>query len=406
MTKIHRSPILGAARTAGAGVCLALCLAAVPGHAPGASETPLVSLERIARGLERPVSLAHAGDGSGRLFIVQQGGEVLVHDGREVLPKPFLDLSELVSCCGERGLLDIAFHPDYAQSGLLFVHYSDRDDDTVIARYRVSEDPNAADPASAEILLRAEQPYSNHNGGQMDFGPDGYLYISLGDGGSGGDPGNRAQDLGTLLGKMLRIDVNTPSGYAIPPDNPFIEVPGARAEIWALGLRNAWRFSFDRKTGDLFIADVGQNRREEISFQPAGSPGGENYGWRLMEGSGCYEPRTGCDDGSFVLPILEVEHGDGDCSITGGYRYRGARTPEAVGLYFYGDYCSGRIWAGAEGEGGAWSATEVLDTRHDISSFGEDEAGELYIADHGWRGGAVYRLVLDKSLGGLGSGRR
>ena len=378
------------------------------GYAPGASAAQYVTLEAIATGLARPVSLTHAGDGSGRLFIVQQGGEVLIHDGRRVLPRPFLDLSELVSCCGERGLLDIAFHPDYARNGRFFVHYSDRDGDTVIARYRVSADPNLAEPGSAEILLRVEQPYSNHNGGQIRFGPDGYLYISLGDGGSGGDPGNRSQDLGTLLGKMLRIDVNAASGYAVPADNPFLGVQGAREEIWALGLRNAWRFSFDRKTGDLFIADVGQNRREEVSLQPAASRGGENYGWRPMEGSRCYNPRSGCDDGSFVLPILEVGHGDGDCSITGGYRYRGARTPEAQGLYFYADYCSGRIWAAAEGgggAGGAWRATEILDTRHDISSFGEDEAGELYLADHARRG-AVYRLVLHEALGRLQSTKR
>ena len=385
---------------------LAACVMMAWSQAPRASESQYVTLEAVATGLERPVSLAHAGDGSGRLFIVQQGGEILIHDGSRVLPRPFLDLSDLVSCCSERGLLDLAFHPDYPRTGLFFVHYSDRAGDTVIARYRVSADPNVAEPDSAEILLRAEQPYSNHNGGQIGFGPDGYLYISLGDGGSGGDPENRAQDLGTLLGKMLRIDVNAAPGYAIPRDNPFLGVQGAREEIWALGLRNAWRFSFDRKTGDLFIADVGQNRWEEVSFQPAASRGGENYGWRPMEGSRCYNPKSGCNDGTFVLPILEVGHGDGDCSITGGYRYRGTSSPAAEGLYFYADYCSGRIWAAAEGAGGTWSATEILDTRHDISTFGEDEAGELYVAHHGRSRGGVYRMVLHPALGRLQSARR
>ena len=375
----------------------AFCAAALSACAQGVAANEYVSLETIAEDLERPVSIAHAGDGSGRLFIVQQDGQVLVHDGARVLEEPFLDIADRVSCCGERGLFDIAFHPDYARNGTFFVHYSDRAGDTAIARMRVSGDANRADPATEEVLLRVAQPYRNHNGGQIRFGPDGYLYIALGDGGSGGDPGNRAQDLGDLLGKMLRIDVDRGDPYAVPASNPFTDRAGARAEIWSYGLRNPWRFSFDRETGDMFIADVGQNAREEVHWQAANSRGGENYGWRLMEGSACYNPRSGCNDGSLTMPILEVPHGDGDCSITGGYRYRGTRHAEARGLYLFGDYCSGRVWAAAEADG-AWHATEVIDTGFNISSFGEDEAAELYVADHD---GALYRLVLHPALKGL-----
>lgn len=361
-----------------------------------------LTLEEVATGLERPVSIVNAGDGSGRLFIVLQEGRVLVHDGTRLLPAPFLDISPLVSCCRERGLLDIAFHPSYADNGLVFVSYTETSGDSVIARYKVSADPNRADPGSAEVLLSVAQPYGNHNGGQIRFGPDGYLYIGFGDGGSGGDPGNRAQNRRELLGKMLRIDIDRDSGYAIPPDNPFVGDAATRDEIWALGLRNPWRFSFDRRTGDLFIGDVGQNRREEIDFQAADSPGGENYGWRLMEGSACYNPKVGCNDGTLVLPVLEVEHSAGNCSITGGYRYRGTRTPQADGIYFYADYCSGRLWGAVRQADGGWTATEVLDTGYDISTFGQDEAGELYLAHHSPSGGAVYRMVLHEALGDLG----
>jgi glucose/arabinose dehydrogenase len=363
----------------------------------GVAANEYVTLEAFAEDLERPVSIAHAGDGSGRLFIVQQDGQVLVHDGARVLEEPFLDIADRVSCCGERGLFDIAFHPDYARNGTFFVHYSDRAGDTAIARMRVSNDPNRADPNSVQVVLRVAQPYRNHNGGQIRFGPDGFLYIALGDGGSGGDPGDRAQNLGELLGKMLRIDVDRGDPYAIPAGNPFIDRVGARPEIWAYGLRNPWRFSFDRETGDLFIADVGQNAREEVNWRAADSRGGENYGWRLMEGRACYNPRSGCNDGSLTMPILEVPQTEGDCSITGGYRYRGARYAEARGLYIYGDYCSGRIWAAADANG-AWRAVEIIDTGFNISSFGEDEAGELYVADHD---GTIYRLVLHPALKAL-----
>jgi hypothetical protein len=271
------------------------------------------------------------------------------------------------------------------------VNYTDRAGDTVVARYRVSAgNPDLADAASAVVLLAVDQPYANHNGGGLRFGPDGYLYIGLGDGGSGGDPENRSQDLGTLLGKMLRIDVDHGSPYAIPPSNPFLAWPGARPEIWAYGLRNPWRFSFDRLTGDLFIGDVGQNAWEEIDVQLAASGGGQNYGWRRMEGPACYNPSTGCNDGSLVLPILYYPHSAG-CSVTAGFRYRGARSPALNGLYLYGDYCTGRIWEGWPTGGGGWASAQVVDTPYTISTFGEDAAGDLYLADYA--GGAVYRIV-------------
>src|SRR5439155_900879 len=262
------------------------------------------------------------------------------------------------------------------------------------ARYHVSADANVADLSSARILLTVPQPFANHNGGQLAFGPDGFLYIGMGDGDSGGDPGNRAQNLGELLGKILRIDVNGAVPYAIPATNPFRSTPGARPEIWAYGLRNPWRFSFDRQKGDLFIADVGQDKWEEVDFQPATSAGGENYGWRLMEGTHCYNPSSGYNDGTLTLPILEYGHLPDNCSITGGYRYRGGRFPQLFGRYFYGDYCSGRIWNGIQ-SGQTWSSTQLIDTALRITSFGEDEGGELYVVHYGLVGsdGTLQRIV-------------
>ena len=351
--------------------------------------TAPVTLRPVVEGLERPVVVAHAGDGSGRLFLAQQGGAILVFDGFQVLPVPFLDLSSSVSTGSEQGLLGLAFHPDYEHNGFFYVNLTDLAGDTQILRFTVSADRNVADPATAVPLLSVDQPYANHNGGQLAFGPDGKLWIGLGDGGSAGDPGNRAQSRITLLGKILRIDVDQGLPYAIPLDNPFASDPAARAEIWALGLRNPWRFSFDRLTGDLFIADVGQNAWEEVSFEPASSGGGRNYGWRRMEAGHCFNPGTNCDDGSLVPPILEYPHSQG-CSITGGYRYRGTAMPERLGTYFYGDFCSGRIWGGTENpETGAWTSTELLDSELSISTFGEDEQGELYVAD---LGGTLYRI--------------
>ena len=351
-----------------------------------------VNLRPVVEGLEQPVVVAHAGDGSGRLFIAQQGGAIRILTEGQLLPVPFLDLSSSVSSGSEQGLLGLAFHPSYETNGLFYVNLTDVAGDTQILRFTVSADANVADPGSAVPLLSVDQPFPNHNGGQIAFGPDGKLWIGLGDGGSAGDPGNRAQSGTTLLGKILRIDVDQGLPYAIPPDNPFVSDPAVRDEIWALGLRNPWRFSFDRLTGDLFIADVGQNAWEEVSFEPSingSSGGGRNYGWRRMEGTHCFNPGNNCNDGSLVLPILEYSHSQG-CSITGGYRYRGAEMPEHFGTYFFGDFCSGRIWGGIENlETGAWASTDLLDSELLISTFGEDEQGELYVAD---LNGTLYRI--------------
>jgi len=345
--------------------------------------SPSITLTSLADGLARVTSIVPAGDGSGRLFVTLQQGQIVVWDGSQIFATPFLDLSGIVSCCGERGLLGLAFHPDYAGNGLFYVSYTDGSGDSVVARYEVSAgDGDVADDTTGTTLFTVPQPYSNHNGGQLAFGPDGFLYVGLGDGGSSGDPGDRAQDLGELLGKLLRIDPEGGAPYAVPADNPFVGVAGAEDEVWASGLRNPWRFSFDRATGDLFVADVGQGSWEEINLQRAGSPGGENYGWRLMEGSHCYDPPSGCDPGGLVYPILEYGHGDGNCSVTGGFRYRGALAPRLDGMYVYTDYCSGRFWAGQEGPGGDWFPDEVHDAAFAIGTLGEDEAGELYVASY------------------------
>ncbi len=351
---------------------------------------PSIVLEQVAPGLAFPVSIAHAGDGSGRLFIVLQEGKIVIYDGTQILPTAFLDLTSLVSCCGERGLLGLAFHPNYLSNGFFYVNYTNTAGNTVIARYKVSANANIADFNSVLPVLTIAQPYANHKGGQLQFGPDGYLYIGMGDGGSGGDPENRAQNLGELLGKMLRIDVNAGSPYTVPSSNPFIGTAGAKPEIWALGLRNPWRFSFDRLTGDLFIADVGQNAREEVDFQPATSAGGENYGWRKMEGTACFNPSSGCNDGTLTLPILEYTHASGDCTVIGGYRYRGTQVSGLGGAYIYGDFCTGQIW-GATPSGAVWSSVPLLDLPFLLSTFGEDQGGELYLTEYSATG-SVYRI--------------
>ncbi len=348
-----------------------------------------VTLERLVGGLDRPLGLEAAGDGSGRLFVLEQRGRIRIVAGGSLRAEPFLDITDRVGCCGEQGLLGLAFHPRYAENGLFFVNYTERGGDTVISRFSVSADPDRADAGSELEVLSYEQPFANHNGGQLAFGPDGYLYVGSGDGGGAGDPGNRAQDLGSLLGKILRLDVEG-SPYAIPSDNPFASDPQARPEIWAYGLRNPWRFSFDRSTGDLYIGDVGQAAREEIDFQPAASGGGENYGWRRMEGSLCFDPPSGCNDGTLVLPVAEYGHDEG-CSVTGGYVARGAGAAGLLGLYLYGDFCSGRLWGLARG-GGVWESELLAETGLAISSFGEDEEGELYVVHYAPGDGAVYRL--------------
>lgn len=354
-----------------------------------------VELERVASGLDFPTTVVQPADGTGRFFILEQPGRIRVIQDGELLPEPFLDLSDRVSCCNEQGLIGLAFHPDFAANGELFVHYTDLAGNTQIARYRVSGDPNRADPGSAEPLLSLGQPFDNHNGGQLAFGPDGLLYIGLGDGGSGGDPMDNGQDVTTLLGKILRIDVDrTDPGlaYGVPPDNPRIsDDPAARREIWAYGLRNPWRFSFDRATGDLFIGDVGEDQREEIDRAPAGQ-GGQNFGWRLKEGTLCHEPSTGCEREGLVDPILEYSHDEG-CSVTGGFRYRGSASPALAGVYLYGDFCSGRLWGATLDGAGVWRTTVLDDTGLQISSFGEDAGAELYLTHYeAAPNGALYRI--------------
>ena len=358
---------------------------------------PTLTLQQVAAGFSSPLGIANARDGSNRLFVVQQGGQIRIISGTAVLATPFLNITSLVLSGGERGLLGLAFHPDYANNGFFYVNYTRAGDGaTVIARYqRSATNPNVADPASATILLTVAQPFANHNGGQLNFGPDGYLYIALGDGGSGNDPGDRAQNLSTLLGKMLRIDVDNGSPYAIPAGNPFPNAanPKALPEIWAYGLRNPWRFSFDRATGDLFIADVGQNAWEELNFQAAGTGAGANYGWRIMEGAHCTGLTSAnglpCFDARLKLPIIEYGHSLG-CSITGGYRYRGSASPALTGYLLYGDYCSGRIWGATPRADGTWMTTQLTTAGINISTFGEDEAGEIYVAGHNT--GTIYRI--------------
>ncbi len=345
-------------------------------------------LTLVVNGLQKPTYLTHAGDGSGRLFITEQVGRIRVVVNGQLLERPFLDISSIVgSRASEQGLLSVAFHPRYTSNGHFFVNYIDVRGDTVVARYTVSADPNVADPESGAVLLTIDQPYANHNGGQLQFGPDGYLYIGMGDGGSAGDPQNNGQRLDTLLGKLLRIDVDSTFPYGIPPDNPFRNRNDAKPEIWAYGLRNPWRFSFDRATGDLYIADVGQNAYEEVDFQPATSRGGENYGWNFMEGNHPYGGRSNRPE--FTPPVAEYSHAEGGCSVTGGYVYRGARLPALTGIYLFGDYCTGLTWTLYRSAPDRWERRLFLRTNLRISSFGEDEFGELYVLDHA---GAVYRL--------------
>ena len=287
-------------------------------------------LVKVVDGFNQPIYVTHGDDGSGRLFIVEQVGAVWILDNGILLTQPFLDIGGKISSGGEQGLLGLAFDPNYKSNGHFFVHYSDPGGDTVLARYSVSADPNKADPTSETVILQQNQPFGNHNGGSLAFGPDGYLYLGLGDGGSGGDPLGSGQNTSTLLGKLLRLDVSA-LPYTIPDDNPFAN-GGGLPEIWAYGLRNPWRFSFDRLSGDLYIGDVGQNAWEEIDYQPAGSKGGENYGWNAMEADHCFRSFN-CNSSSFVAPVAEYDHKKGDCSVTGGYVYRGGQASGLNGVY-------------------------------------------------------------------------
>ncbi|MCX6612794.1 MAG: PQQ-dependent sugar dehydrogenase, partial [Acidobacteria bacterium] len=345
--------------------------------------SPQVRLERIATSISLCTDIQSARDGSGRLFLVRQDGTIAIWRAGQVLQRPFLDIRSKVSTGGERGLLGLAFPPNYKEKKWFYVNYTDRGGATVIARYQlVGSDPDLADPANERIVLTIPQPFANHNGGQIQFGPDGMMYIGMGDGGDANDPQGNGQNKRSLLGKMLRIDTESNlARYEIPPDNPFVGDASYRPEIWALGLRNPWRFSFDRSTGDLYIGDVGQDRWEEIDFQPRSSKGGENYGWVTMEGNVCV--RAGCNQSGLTLPVLVYPHSIGE-SITGGYVYRGA--------YYYGDFISGKIWA-LRRQGSQWVNELAYDggSSFSISTFGLDEEGELYVAKYGT--GEVFRII-------------
>jgi glucose/arabinose dehydrogenase len=362
-------------------------------------------LEPTVSGLDGPVFATHAGDGSGRLFIIEIGGTIRVADKGQLRPQPFLDIRDRVLSRGsEQGLLGLAFAPDFGRTGAFFVNYTDLSGNTVISRFRVTGDPDVADPASEFKVLGIDQPAANHNGGNLVFGPDGYLWIGTGDGGGANDRFGNGQNPRTLLGKMLRLDVTSdPSRpYTIPPDNPWVNARwnghDILPEVWAVGLRNPWRYSFDRGTGDLWIADVGQDKYEEINRVPAGSggklAGGLNFGWPIMEGTHCFPDNAKCQREGLTIPVADYRHGADGCSITGGYVYRGAGIPGLAGAYLYGDYCSGRIWALTQGVNGAWDSRLMLESGLSISSFGEDQAGELYVAD--LQGGTVYRLSESK----------
>lgn len=348
-----------------------------------------IKLTQVASGLVAPTDIQNAGDASGRLFLVQQNGVISILRNGTVQPQPFLDIRSKVLFDGEQGLLGLAFPPGFARSGRFYVHYDDRSGNTVLAQFHVSANPDQADPTSEIDLLNAVQPFSNHKGGQIRFGPEGFLYMGLGDGGSGGDPMGNGQNLTTVLGKLLRVDVeSSPGQLLIPPGNPFAQTPGARREIWAYGLRNPWRFSFDSVTHDLWIADVGEDTYEEINLQPASSKGGENYGWNVMEGMHCFKPSSGCSMQGLTLPIFEYNHDQG-CAIIGGFMYRGAAAPGLQGTYFYGDYCSGMIW-GLRQQGGSWTNRLLLASGLSITAFGLDESGEPYVSNGA--NGTVWRI--------------
>lgn len=353
----------------------------------GTDDHRLVALVPIVtEGLENPLFLTQAGDGSRRLFVVEQPGRIRVLEGHALLPAPFLDITKQVLSGGERGLLGLAFHPDYRRNGRFFVNYTRKPDGaTVLAEYRRGSIATSA-LTEERILLIVPQPYPNHNGGMVAFGPDGYLYLGLGDGGSKGDPNNRAQNPEDLRGKILRINVDRGDPYGIPTDNPFAK-EGGRSEIYALGLRNPWRFSFDLTTRNLWVADVGQYKWEEINLVARGG----NYGWRVMEGAHCFLPAISCQTSKLSIPIFEYSHEKGRCSIIGGYVYRGQVLSDLIGIYIYGDFCSGEIFALHHLRRGQPhdEPRELLKTSLRISSFGEDAAGELYVLDHN---GGIYRL--------------
>ena len=360
-----------------------------PGTAPPAATDSLRLVPVVTSGLSSPVYLTAPTGDTARLFVVEQSGQIRIVQHGQLLPAAFLDIHTRLVSGGEQGLLSVAFHPNYATNGYLYVNYTDLNGDTRVERYTVSAaDSNLADTATHKLIIFIPQPYTNHNGGLVMFGPDGMFYIGMGDGGSGGDPQNRAQSPDSLLGKLLRIDVDGGDPYAIPAGNPFATSGGAK-EIWALGLRNPWRFAFDRSAGLLYIGDVGQGAWEEVDVQPA-SQGGLNYGWRIMEGAHCYNPAN-CSSAGLVLPAVEYDHSNGQCAIIGGFVYRGTRFPALAGQYFYADLCAG--WVRSFSYAGG-AVTGQTSWNLDVSpgtplSFGEDARGELYLLT----GGGVYRIA-------------
>jgi glucose/arabinose dehydrogenase len=350
-----------------------------------------LSLTTVVSGLGSPVDLQVPSDNTGRFFVVEQPGTIRIISNGALLATPFLDITSQVDFGGEKGLLGLAFHPSYSQNRRFYVNndrVSGGQMQTVISEFQASAiNPNLADGATERILFTVVQPFPNHKGGQLVFGPDGFLYIGLGDGGSGGDPLRNGQSLQTMLGKMLRIDVDhTSSGlaYAIPPDNPFA-AGGGLPEIWVYGLRNPWRFSFDRSTSRLFCADVGQDHYEEIDILQKGG----DFGWNIMEGLHCFNPATGCNMNGLILPIAEYDHTEGD-AVIGGYVYHGTAIPQLAGTYLLSDFGSGTIWNLTESPPGTWTRTRLLSTGRNISSFGQDPSGELYVLDYG---GSVLKLV-------------
>lgn len=381
----------------------------LPAGSEKVSHSIPIMLKKFVTGLVKPVAISPVPGLSNTLYVAQQTGQVVAIVDGQIQPELILDISDRIQCCGERGLLGIAFGKDFTSHRRFYIHYSDRHGDTVIARVTLKPGQNFAGAGSIETLFHVKQPTAIHNGGQIAFGPDGYLYIGLGDGGSfasaglldepggvqadpsGRDLRGRSQDNSSLLGKILRIDVSGESEYQIPPSNPFNKSPDYRPEIWAYGVRNPWRFSFDKTTGDLFVADVGWNDREEISFLPVDEPGGKNLGWPMLEGSLCHTSPKLCGDDSLVAPILEYSHKSG-CAIIGGYRYRGSRIPDLRDAYVFGDFCRGAIWSGVKRKAGSgWSMQSLTKTGFPISAFGEDSNGELIVADYA--GGALYRLL-------------
>lgn len=362
----------------------------------GMQAQPTIILESFASGLSLPIDIVHAGDE--RLFVIEKGGRIkIINPDGSIKETPFLDIdADVRSTESERGLLGLAFHPDYENNGYFFVNYTDNTGDTQISRFsRDPINPDLADPESEKFIISVDQPFNNHNGGDLAFGPDGYLYIGLGDGGSGGDPGDRSQTPTNLLGKMLRLDIDTDEDtpYAIPEDNPFVDNSSIADEIWSIGLRNPYRYSFDSSTGDLWIADVGQNAREEINFQAADSEGGENYGWRCYEGNRQFNLNGICpNQNTLTFPVHEYNHGGTLCrSVTGGNVYRGTNHPDLIGHYIYADYCTGLISSITPDGNGGWTNTDLLDWNNDqIVGFGEDSSGELYLSAIGQ--GRIYRV--------------